>query len=79
MNRDRLVDKNGLLEQARATKHARIVMRLADIDVLAAASAADPAWPKRFDERIGGGICRDVVLVLMVVLPLLNQQSGVVT
>ena len=34
MNRDRLVDNTGLLEQARATKHARIVMRLADLDVL---------------------------------------------
>ena len=49
------------------------------MNLQAAASAADPACPRRFDERIGGGFCRDVVLVLMVVLPLLNQQSGVVT
>ena len=34
VNRNRLVDKNRLLDKARTTKHARIVMRLADLDVL---------------------------------------------
>ncbi len=34
VNRNRLVDKNRLLDKARTTKQDRIVMRLADLDVL---------------------------------------------
>ena len=33
LNRDRLLDKNRL-RQAQTTKHARIVMRLVDLDAL---------------------------------------------
>ena len=34
VNGNRLVDKNRLLDKARTTKQDRIVMRLADLDVL---------------------------------------------